>query len=86
MKTITFISHYNAIRVNVRLSDEKAESLLNNKWYSAIKLYNKDCQRVFAGQQPLYLSKSQLRRLTLPGIDYFDAVEIDGNTIYDEEE
>ena len=79
MKTITFISHYNYIRYNVRLTDEKASALLNNKsGYSVIELYNTDCDRMSAGYQPLYFSKSLVRRLesSLLGTDYFDAVEI----------
>ena len=79
MKTITFISHYNDVRYNVRLTDEKADALLNNKsGYSVIELYNTDCDRISAGYQPLYFSKSQVSRLesSLLGTDYFDAVEV----------
>ena len=79
MKTITFISHYNSIRVNVRLTDEKADALINNKaGYSVIDLYNTDCDRMASGYLPIYFSKSQVRRLesSLLGTDYFDAVEI----------
>ena len=79
MKTITFISHYNDVRYNFRLTDEKADALLNNKsGYSAIELYNIDCDRIAAGYQPLYFSKSQVSRLesSLLGTDYFDAVEV----------
>lgn len=79
MKTITFISHYNDVRYNVRLTDEKADALLNNKsGYSVIELYNTDCDRIAAGYQPLYFSNSQVRRLesSLLGTDYFDAVEV----------
>ena len=79
MKTITFISHYNDVRYNVRLTDEKADALLNNKsGYSAIELYNTDCDRIASGYLPLYFSKSLVRRLesSLLGTDYFDAVEV----------
>ena len=79
MKTITFISHYNHVRYNVRLTDEKASALLNNKsGYTVIELYNTDCDRMAAGYQPLYFSKSLVRRLesSLLGTDYFDAVEV----------
>ena len=79
MKTITFISHYNDVRYNVRLTDENADALLNNKsGYSVIELYNTDCDRIAAGYQPLYFSKSLVRRLesSLLGTDYFDAVEV----------
>ena len=79
MKTITFISHYNSIRVNVRLTDEKADALINNKaGYSVIDLYNTDCDRMASGYLPIYFSKSQVRRLesSLLGTDYFDAVEV----------
>lgn len=79
MKTITFISHYNDVRYNVRLTDEKADALLNNKsGYSVIELYNTDCDRIAAGYRPLYFSKSLVRRLdsSLLGTDYFDAVEV----------
>ena len=79
MKTITFISHYNSIRVNVRLTDEKADALINNKaGYSVIDLYNTDCDRMASGYLPIYFSKSQVRRLesSLLGTDYFDAIEV----------
>lgn len=79
MKTITFISHYNNIRVNIRLSDDKANEVLNNKYgYSAVELYTTDCDRIAAGYLPLYFSKSQIHRLnsSLLGTDYFDAVEV----------
>lgn len=79
MKTITFISHYNSIRVNVRLTDEKADALINNKaGYSIIDLYNTDCDRMASGYLPIYFSKSQVRRLesSLLGTDYFDAIEV----------
>ena len=79
MKTITFISHYNSIRVNVRLTDEKADALINNKaGYSVIDLYNTDCDRMASGYLPIYFSKSQVRRLesSLLRTDYFDAVEV----------
>ena len=79
MKTITFISHYNNIRVNIRLSDDKADALLNNKsGYSIIELYNTDCDRMASGYLPSHFSKSQIRRLesSLTGTDYFDAVEV----------
>ncbi len=79
MKTITFISHYNSIRVNVRLTDGIADALLNNiSGCSVIELYNTDCDRMAAGYLPIYFSKSQVRRLesSLLGTDYFDAVEV----------
>ena len=79
IKTITFISHYNTIRVNVKLSDDKADAVLNNKYgYSAIELYATDCDRMAAGYLPQYFSKSQIHRLnsSLLGTDYFDAVEV----------
>ena len=78
MKTITFISHYNAINVNVRLSDDKADALFNNKYgYTPIELYNTDYDRMHAGYSPLYFSKNQIKRLEshMIGEDYYDKIE-----------
>jgi hypothetical protein len=76
MKTITFISHYNGTELNVRLTDEKADKLLNNKNYAPIELYRHDHDRVSAGEEPHYLSKGQVKKLDnyLNGIEYWDAV------------
>lgn len=78
MKTITFISHYNAINVNVRLSDDKADALFNNKYgYTPIELYNTDYDRMYAGYSPIYFSKNQIKRLEshMIGEDYYDKIE-----------
>ena len=76
MKTITFVSHYNKLEMNIRISDEKAEQLFNNKNYSPIELYARDCSRVVNGQEPEYFSKGQLNKLNNyhPGIDYWDEI------------
>ena len=71
MKNLTFVSRYNQTEVNVRLSDDNADKLLNNKYYSAIELYLNDVDRVSAGYDPFIFSKSQIRKLRsyLTGID-----------------
>lgn len=79
MKTITFISRYNNTRVNVRLSDENASEVLHHRHgYTAIELYNNDCFRIANGWEPLYFSKSQIKRLktSIVGVDYFVDVEM----------
>lgn len=76
MKTITFVSHYNNLEKNVRLSDEKAEKLMNNKWYSPLELFNLDADRVAAGEAPRYFSKGQIKALVgfFSGIDYWEDI------------
>lgn len=76
MKTITFVSHYNNLEKNVRLSDEKAEKLMNNKWHSPLELFNLDADRVAAGEAPQYFSKGQIKALEgyIPGIDYWETI------------
>lgn len=76
MKAITFISHYNKLEMSIRISDEKADKLLNNKNYSPIELYARDCSRVVNGEEPKYFSKWQLKKLNNyhPGIDYWEEI------------
>lgn len=76
MKIITFISHYNAICVNIRLSDDKAEKVLND---DPIDLYISDCNRINAGYEPRYFSKHQIRKLnsSISKFDYYSNIEIE---------
>ena len=76
MKNIVFVSHYNKEKMNIRLSDEKANELLNNKRYEPIELYRMDADRVAYGQEPKYFSESQIKRLNnyLTGTEYWDEI------------
>lgn len=76
MKTITFISHYNAIRVNIRLNDDKAEKVIND---DPIDLYISDCNRINAGYEPRYFSKYQISKLnsSISKFDYYSNIEVD---------
>ena len=76
MKTITFISHHNNIRVNIRLNDQKAEKVLND---DPIDLYITDCNRINAGFEPRYFSKYQIRKLdsSISIFDYYSNIEVE---------
>lgn len=81
MKTITFTSHYNKTKLNVRLSDEKADKLFNNKYYSALELYQKDSENVSYKENTKIFSFGQIKKLDnyLTGIDYWSSVEMSNN-------
>lgn len=78
MKTITFTSHYNKTKLNVRLSDDNADKLFNNKYYSALELYQKDSENVSYMQNTKIFSFGQIKKIDnyLPGIDYWESVEM----------
>ena len=77
MKTITFVSHYNKEEMNIRLSDEKYDMLMNNKHYEPMELYLLDADRVAYGKEPQIFSASQIKRRkkALIGTEYFDKIE-----------
>ncbi len=76
MKTVTFASHYNNEEMNIRLTDEKYDELMNNSRYEPMELYRLDADRVAYGQEPRILSKAQVKRLenALTGTEYWDKI------------
>ena len=76
MKNVTFVSHYNKEEMNIRLSDEKYEQLMNNKHYEPMELYLLDADRVAYGKEPKILSKGQIKRLNnaLVRTEYWDKI------------
>lgn len=73
MKTITFINHHDGTELNIRLTNEKADKLLNNKYYDPSELYHHDHERILCGEEPQILSKGQVKKLDndLHGIEYW---------------
>lgn len=77
MKTITFVSHYNKLEIDIRISDEKAEKLFGNKnEYRPIDLYEMDILRLNNDVDPKYFSKGQIKKLISYhlGIDFWDDI------------
>lgn len=77
MKNVTFVSHYNKEEMNIRLTDEKYEQLMNNKGYEPMELYLLDADRVAYGKEPQIFSASQIKRLNkaLIGTEYWGKIE-----------
>ena len=76
MKTVTFISHYFRHETNIRLSDDKYNSLMHNSAYEPIELYLLDANRVSYGISPIIFSVGQIKRLhrELLGTEYWDKI------------
>ncbi len=76
MKTVTFVSHYNKEEMNIRLTDEKYDKLMNNSRYEPMELYRLDADRVAYDEEPQILSKAQIKRLnkSLLGTEYWDKI------------
>ena len=63
MKKVYFTNRFNNVEVEVRLSDNQYLRLITNKYHNPYELYINDCDRVFAGENPLIFSKDQIKRL-----------------------
>lgn len=76
MITVTFISHYFKIELNIRLSQTKYDVLMNNKFYYPMELYRIDVDRVKHGFQPHIFSPAQINKLKnyLSGSEYWDKI------------
>lgn len=76
MKTVTFVSHYMNLRMNIRLSIQKYDLLMANKYYYPIELYRIDADRFHHGLEPKIFSPGQLKRLSsfLSGTEYWDNI------------
>lgn len=63
MKKVYFKAIWNNVNVEVRLSDNQYLRLTTNIYYNPYELYLKDCDRIFARENPLIFSKYQIKRL-----------------------
>ena len=84
MKKVYFTNRFNNVEVEVRLSDNQYLRLITNKYYNPYELYINDCNRVFAGENPLIFSKNQIKRIDsfLQQFDPICIINVDGK-IYD---
>lgn len=71
MKTIKFISRYNNVVTSLRLSDENYNQIKSESEEDILYRYILDCDRIHAGHEPIFFSRSQIRRL-LDRLHYLD--------------
>lgn len=73
MKTIKFISRYNNVVTSLRLSDEKYNQIKSESEEDVLYRYILDCDRIHAGNEPIFFSRSQIGRLhgRISYLDYY---------------
>lgn len=78
MTQITFISFYNEIELNINITSEAASLMFHNKNYEPMELYINDCDRVNEGYNPIYFTKSQIKKINsyLTDTDVWKTVSI----------
>lgn len=76
MKTIKFISRDNNVVTSLRLSDEKYNQIKSESKEDILYRYILDCDRIHAGHEPIFLSRSQICRLLerISCLDYYYSV------------
>lgn len=73
METIKFISSYNNVVTSLRLSDQKYNQIKSESEEDILYRYILDCDRIHAGHEPIFFSRSQIGRLhgRLSYLDYY---------------